>query len=278
MRAENRSFGVPSTQGVDLVAHDLGGTGAPLVLAHATGLHGLVWKPLAERLSRSFHCVSFDFRAHGRSTLPDGADLRWTSLADDLLAVAKAVSPNEPVRAVGHSMGGGAIALAAGRCPERFVSAWSFEPILLAASDELRDPPIAQAAQHRRRSFPDRAAARRSYASRPPLNALDPGALDWYVDYGFVDEADGTVRLACEPIHEATVFRNAASGADVAAATSGLPFAVAVGNDGGPPAETGRRVAATADNLVLIEMELDHFGPLVDPDSVAASILAWFHG
>ncbi|MBA2436887.1 MAG: alpha/beta hydrolase, partial [Acidimicrobiia bacterium] len=38
---------VTTTDGVDIAVHDLGGRGRPLVLAHATGLHGLVWQPLA---------------------------------------------------------------------------------------------------------------------------------------------------------------------------------------------------------------------------------------
>lgn len=272
----NGTTTVRSSQGVDVAVHDLGGTGPLLVLAHATGFHGLVWIPLAESLAESFHCVAFDFRAHGSTTLPDGADLRWTSLADDLLAVTDAVSPDRPVFAVGHSMGGAAIALAAARRPDRFAAAWAFEPILLQASDGHRDPPIAQAAQHRRRSFPDRDTARRSYGSRPPLASLHPDALFWYVEHGFADEPDGSVRLACEPAHEAAVFRNAPCGADAAAVHSGLRYALVAGNDDGPPAQLTRTIAQRADHLTLIEMDLDHFGPLVDPDRVADSIVAWF--
>lgn len=267
---------VRSSQGVDVAVHDLGGSGPLLVFAHATGLHGLVWIPLAARLAASFHCVSFDFRAHGHSTFPGGADLRWTSLAGDLLAVIDAVSPDTPVRAVGHSMGGAAIALAAHRRPDRFVGAWAFEPILLAASEQHHDPPIAQAAQHRRRSFPDRETALQSYGSRPPLGSLHPDALFWYVEHGFIDEPDGTVRLACEPANEAAVFRNAPCGADAAAVGAGLRYALVAGNDGGPPAQLTRAAAQRAEHLSLIELDLDHFGPLVDPDLVAESIIDWF--
>ena len=38
---------VPSTDGVTLAVHDLGGDGPPLLLCHATGFHGRVWTALA---------------------------------------------------------------------------------------------------------------------------------------------------------------------------------------------------------------------------------------
>ena len=61
---------VPSTNGVEIKVHDLGGEGPPLVLAHATGFHGRVWEPLAAHLT-GFHLWSIDMRAHGDSTAPE---------------------------------------------------------------------------------------------------------------------------------------------------------------------------------------------------------------
>ncbi|HAL25242.1 MAG TPA: alpha/beta hydrolase, partial [Chloroflexi bacterium] len=52
----------------DIAVHDWGGEGAPILLAHATGFHGLVWRPVAERLvAAGRHVWSFDFRGHGDS-------------------------------------------------------------------------------------------------------------------------------------------------------------------------------------------------------------------
>jgi pimeloyl-ACP methyl ester carboxylesterase len=75
------------------------------------------WSPLgtAGRLIR------FDARGHGRSTgapVPD--DYTWRSLADDLLALVDEVSPDEPVDAVGASMGTATILWAATLRPDRF--------------------------------------------------------------------------------------------------------------------------------------------------------------
>lgn len=65
--------------------------------------------------------IAFDARGHGDSTgraEPD--DYLWSTLADDLLALLDEVSPDEPVDALGSSMGTATIAWAASRAPERF--------------------------------------------------------------------------------------------------------------------------------------------------------------
>ena len=99
---------VESTSGVALQVYDLGGTGRPLIFCHATGFCGQVWTPVADRLNLkfpgAFRCLAFDFRGHGRSSLPDDGDLDWAGLGDDVLAVKAAVGPDEPVLAVGHSI------------------------------------------------------------------------------------------------------------------------------------------------------------------------------
>ena len=111
-----------STQGVELAVHDFGGEGPLLVMAHATGFHGMVYQPLVRQLQGHFHCVAFDFRGHGKSALPVGASLDWHRMTDDLLAVIRGVSPEEPVRVLGHSMGGACTALAAQRQPDQILS------------------------------------------------------------------------------------------------------------------------------------------------------------
>jgi pimeloyl-ACP methyl ester carboxylesterase len=247
-----------------------------LVFAHATGFHGLVWKPLAQRLAPHFHCVGFDFRGHGTSSLPDSADLAWRSLADDLIAVVDAASSQEPVRVVGHSMGGAAIALAAADNPARFVSGWTFEPILLPWSSGLRQSPLSRGAKLRRADFASRQAAMVNYHTKPPLSVLHHHALLCYVDHGFVDLDDGTVTIACRPETESLVYQNAASGADEAAARVSMPYALVVGADPRGPGDMARAVAPRSERLHLIEMDLTHFGPLEDPDAVAAAIVSWF--
>ena len=78
------------------------------------------WRRLTEA---GFRVVSYDARGHGSSdgtTDPD--DYTWISLAEDLLALIDQLSPREPVRAVGVSMGTGTVLTAMTMAPERFAA------------------------------------------------------------------------------------------------------------------------------------------------------------
>ena len=124
-----------STEWVEVKIHDLGGEGPLLLFCHATGFHGRTLGPLASYLTDRYRCVAHDLRGHGSTLLTDGAGIMWSDMVDDLLAVTHALvdaNPDAgPLRAVGHSLGGGTIALALDREPGTFKSAWAFEPVLI---------------------------------------------------------------------------------------------------------------------------------------------------
>ncbi|MGI9596571.1 MAG: alpha/beta fold hydrolase [Acidimicrobiales bacterium] len=269
---------VASTDGVTLKLYDLGGSGPLLVMSHATGFCGQVWEPMAQYLSAHFHCIAFDFRAHGRSTRPIDRPLEWTGFSDDVLAVFDAVSPDEPVAAVGHSMGGAALALAEASTPGRLSKAWTYEPILFEVDEEIGDesPEIAEGARRRRATFSGRDEVLERYRAKSPLNALDDRALRAYVDGGFEDLPDGTVTLRCRPEDEASVFEHHNSGARRAIGRVTVPFAVAASGDGMRPAIAVAEAAAEFGHLELFKYEgLTHFGPMEDPERLAADVVAW---
>ena len=272
-----------STDGVNVAVHDLGGDGPPLLFCHATGFCGPVWQPMADVLGHRFHCHALDFRAHGASTAPDHGLMRWSGMVDDLLVVADLLSPTAPIRAVGHSLGGGVIALAEARSPGTIQAAWTFEPILfpLPPDDEAPDTPhdseMSQAARRRRSQFTDRDEVYERYRSRPPLDVLDDRCLRAYVEHGFHQQPDGTVALACSPEFEARTFEQHRTGADDAAAGLGIPMVLAVGGDETVPVAAVVDVAKRNPRLELRRYpDLTHFGPLEAPELVAADILRWF--
>ena len=268
---------VDSTGGVRLAVHDLGGTGGTgdaILFAHATGFHGLVWRPLARCLD-GFRSVAPDLRGHGDSTAPSGLDYRWDGFADDVLAVVDGLGL-AGTRAVGHSMGGAALLLAEQRRPGTFAALYVYEPVVFPPEWAFGDGenPLAAGAERRRATFPSYEAAVRRYATRPPLDELRADALEDYVAHGFTP-SDGEVRLKCPPAHEAAVFRMSTS-ADV---WSGLPdvrcpTVVAFGSDDRPgPVSVAPTVAERlADGKAERFEGLGHFGPLQDPPTVAASI------
>ena len=58
---------VASSDGVELTVHHLvsGEASRPLLVAHATGFHGLAYGPMADRLTGGHDVWALDFRGHG---------------------------------------------------------------------------------------------------------------------------------------------------------------------------------------------------------------------
>lgn len=113
------------------VAFSVLGDGLPItVFAHGLGGSSAETRPLASRVSGTR--VLFDLRGHGSSDpLEDGWD--YDLLADDLLAVADTTCAT---RAVGLSVGSGALLRALTRDPDRFERLVMVMP---AALDAARD-------------------------------------------------------------------------------------------------------------------------------------------
>lgn len=96
------------TGGVELCVAELGEPDRPTVfLVHGYPDSKEVWSEVGARLAEQFHVVLYDVRGHGRSTAPTPLRGGFTleKLTDDFLAVADAVSPDEPVHLVGHDWG-----------------------------------------------------------------------------------------------------------------------------------------------------------------------------
>lgn len=75
------------------------------------------------RALRDHRILRYDARGHGASGgQADATAYTWPALADDLLAVLDALSPDEPVHGVGTSMGAATLLHAAVRAPHRFAS------------------------------------------------------------------------------------------------------------------------------------------------------------
>ncbi|HEX4903510.1 MAG TPA: alpha/beta hydrolase [Acidimicrobiales bacterium] len=268
---------VDSTDGVRLAVHELGDPGPdarPLLLCHATGFHGRVWRALADELPDR-RCIAIDFRGFGDSTEPD-RPLEWKGFADDVLAVVDALDLG-PVQAVGHSKGGAALLLAEQARPGTISAAVCFEPIVFPPSEGEPGPnPLAEVTRHRREEFASYEEAIERFGAKPPLGSLRPDVLDDYVRFGFapVDDGlpEGPVRLKARREHEAATYQ-------AAPAHSGFhrlqevrcPVLVVHGGDGQAPAEIAPLIAAELPAGELLSVpERGHFGPLEDP--------AWFAG
>ena len=271
---------IRSTDGVSLAVHDLGGDGPPLLLCHATGFHGLVWRPFAATLLDTFHCWSLDFRGPGDSAAPD-SEYAWEGFADDVLAVVDGfgLADDRPY-GIGHSKGGASLLLAEERRPGTFRALWLYEPVVFAGVAPAPPPgenPMAAGARRRREVFDSHDAAYENYASKPPLDVLRPDALRAYVDHGFASQEDGTVLITCRGETEARVYtmgarHHAYDGLDEVR----CPVTIARGRIEPGPATFADAVSQRlpAGRLEVFD-DLGHFGPMEDPDRLAAAARAF---
>lgn len=265
---------VPSTDGVQLALHDLGGDGPPVVLCHPTGFLAATWMPVAGELGSVAHCWAPDFRGHGESGSPDSGDFAWSGMADDVLAVVDHLGLTH-VRAAGHSMGGAALLMAEQRRPGTFTALWLFEPIVFPPAEGGGSNPLAAAARRRRPRFPDRETAYANFSSKPPLDSLTPAALRAYVDHGLRATGDGdAVELACPPDTEARVFENGRThGTFARLGEVACPVTVAVSGDVDGPAAIGPAIVEALPHATLERHPtLTHFGPMEDPAAIASAI------
>jgi pimeloyl-ACP methyl ester carboxylesterase len=271
---------VPSTDGVTIAVHDLGGTGPAVVFSHATGLVGAMWTPMARYLADRYHGVAPDYRAHGDSTPPPDLDFDWYAYRADLLAVLDTLD-ERPVFGVGHSMGGAVLVLAELARPGSLRALALFEPVIVppGGHNPIGGNFMATTARRRRAEFPSRDAAFQAFASKPPFDHLTPEALRLYVDHGFADTDHGTVRLKCDPEHEARTFEHAV-GHDTYAELGDVRCPVLVLAGAGadaPPAQFAAPIAeALPAGTLAVVPGVGHFGPMERPDVVATTVRTFF--
>jgi pimeloyl-ACP methyl ester carboxylesterase len=279
---------VPSTDGVNVAVHDLGGpTSAAvpvLLMVHANGFHARVFEPMvAAGLAERFRCVGPDVRGHGDTEVPDGLTYEWHGFGEDVAAVVAALPDDVPLYGVGHSLGGAALLMAELAKPGSFTALFLYEPITPPTGIISHEPgtpnPMAAGAERRREVFDSWDTAIANFSSKPPLNVFTRDAMRAYVTGGFALQPDGTVRIKCQGATEAAIYRSA----DAHHVFDRLgevepPVTVGVGRiaEFGP----GAFAPLVAERLPHGRLErfddLDHFGPMQAPDRLAASALAAF--
>ena len=280
------SHRVSSSGGAVAVAHDWGGPDdAPVLLfAHATGLHSHVYVPIVKRLIDFYRCVGVDLRGHGYAQSPTDGNMSWLGMRDDLLAVVDALQlARSDLYAHGHSMGGSAIMQSEMARPGLFRAVVMYEPILYPLRDAMVawqpwDNPMATAASKRREGFASKAAALDNYAKKPPFRDVDRVALEQYVEHGFVDLPDGTVRLACRAEDEANTFRNSSTGVFERLGEVSCPVTIMAGEltERWLHYEPNQAAAAAVANGRFVESPgRTHFGPLERADDYAEVVAAF---
>lgn len=138
---------VAGSGGVDLAIRVLnaGSSEVPALLVHGLSSNARLWDGVASRLAAGGHPVAaVDLRGHGRSAKPEtGYD--WSTLTEDLLAVADALGWPQPVVA-GQSFGGNLVVELAARHPERVAAAVLVDGGTIELQARFADWPTCEAA------------------------------------------------------------------------------------------------------------------------------------
>ena len=264
--------------GLSLSVHDLGGDGPPALLVHATGFHGRVFGPLARGLRHRLHCVAPDLRGQGSSGVPPELDFDWIGFGTDVLTAVDALGLEAPV-GIGHSCGGAALLLAEQARPGTFSSLYCYEPIVFPTDEPPpRDlyEPLAARANSDARSSP---LARRLTPTTPPSlpwRASTPRCSAAYVEFGFEDLPDGTVRLLCRGENEACIYENGfGHPAFSRLGAVECPVVVAGGAESYSfsPSFLELLVDRLANGRLDVIEGLGHFGPLELPGVVAEAVI-----
>lgn len=303
--AESRSVRIHSTDDVVLAVHELSGQemhpmtadsptapststdpdGPLCLIAHATGFHGRCYRVLAQELSRPRESVPIlapDLRGHGDSTAPQGTDYSWDGFARDVLAVLDHYG-FPPTRGIGHSMGGAALLRAEQLRPGTFEHLFLFEPIVFPPQlgRTGSDSPLVGAAERRRAHFPSYQEAVERFASKPPLDVLDPRCLEDYVRFGFravdPDRPEGGIALKFPCPEEADVYRMSTvhpTWDDLAEVATPTVVARGTAVPGGPVDIAPALVERLPRGRLLDFGNLGHFGPLQEPSAIAREVLA----
>jgi len=94
-----------TNDGVELY-YRLVGSGPPMVCCNGVGVSTYFWKYIVEAFADHYTILLWDYRAHGRSSLPTrDADYTVTRAALDLQTVMDQAGITAPAHILGHSMG-----------------------------------------------------------------------------------------------------------------------------------------------------------------------------
>jgi pimeloyl-ACP methyl ester carboxylesterase len=277
-RAQPQPVHIPGRDGVSVALHDFGGTGPTLLFAHATGMHGLMWRSVAEHLTGRARCVALDLRGHGDSAFPEPHDFGWAGFSRDVLAAVAAIGGDDVI-GVGHSMGGAALVLAELAEPGTFRKLFLYEPALGIEPD-----PEALAGQRlmvgiaarRRAAFASRADALANYARKAPTAQYQAAVLYDYVEHGFADcpDGDSEVRLKCRPEIESGIYAHShlpGVAERITELKCPLTFAVGGLTDEYHQAAVASLSRAARGRVVGMDGG-DHFGPMQQPATLAREI------
>jgi pimeloyl-ACP methyl ester carboxylesterase len=192
-------------RGCDYAVSEWGAADAPLLIyLHGWGDCGSTFQFVVDTLQRNWHIVAPDWRGFG-DTQTTVSGYWFPDYLADLDRLLDVYSPTEPVRLIGHSMGGNVAGLYAGSLPSRVRAFVNLEGFGLKDSDPAEAPDRYRDWLHAARklngfaTYPDLAALAARIRQRNPRMAPDRAL---YVAACWGREVEGEVRLRADTLHK----------------------------------------------------------------------------
>lgn len=270
-----------TVNGIRLHYLDWGGDGPPIVILHATGFLGRIYRPIAGALTAIGHVYSYDQRGHGDSGRPALEEIGWDRTAADLEGFLTAMR-FKGVRGLGHSAGATAIGAVASRRPDLIARAILAEPVIVDAADPLQRPSdLHQRTLRRKRSFDSVDAMYRNFENKPPYATWRRDMLRDYCEFGTRQDVDGKRVLKCAPEIEAQFYNTARDFDGLSMILRcNVPMLVLFGEKSDSPGIMFKdRIAAGGSHRRVDVMPgTGHFIPMEQPEEVARMAIEFFRG
>ncbi len=267
-----------SVNGAQLRVFEWAGEGPALFFAHATSFHARCWDQVIARLPGR-HAIAFDMRGHGGSDNPQ-PPLSWRDWGEDAAELARQLDLRGAI-AIGHSMGGHAVTIAAALEPQRFAALLLVDPVI-RRREEYGAPPDLRGrdAGGRRNQWASPDEMFESYQGRGSFATWDEQVLRDYCEHGLMPAKDGAegMVLGCPPAVEAAIYA-ASGGTDIydEIATIEAPVRILRAREPGPDEKGGFGPSPTAPDLAshfpnaqdVYLPDATHFIPMESPSLVA---------
>ena len=282
--------------GVKLHVADWGGNGPDILLVHANGFLGWVYRELIQHLQESresresrdskdtYHVYTLDLRGQGDSDKPALRESHWQDMANDVEAVIDALHLQD-FYGLGHSGGAALLAGYAATHTGRVKSLALLEPVTFPHEPPFLERlsttnhPLVEMTLRRREVWDSRQQLFETYQTKAAFSGWQTEVLWDYINHGTVDLPNGQIQLKCPVKVEAHVFAQAPL-VDIYAQLDRVdcPAVVLRGENTDPPLFLIAEKAAQKipQGTLVTVPDTSHFLPMEKPDEIARIITQYF--
>ncbi len=264
--------------------------GPLLHIAHATGLCSNVYTEFAKILAEKFKVIGMDFRGHGKtSACANSKNLHsWEIFYKDLEEFFRHL--NEPVVALGHSMGGTVSAVLASRYPELVSKLILIEPgfmpplwrpfvYFVQKSGLSMRVPFVTTVTRKKRSWRNKTEAMDDLHSKGPFKSWRKTILEDYISDGTKMLKDSSLELICDPIWEGKILATAPVNIWAEVSRIKCPTFVIYGENSKTFLPSVAKKLKKSLPQVILKMIPDtgHFIPMEQPENLAEIVFKSFN-